>query len=161
MDIPICQLCKDPIWSFICPHCLGREIIRWLPARIRKAFGRFNNNFLANFSATIDMDGLSCLRCRKIRIANICPFCYLAEVYDWLHETMPALAENFFRMIPMRREMKVGPGVVSWSDGVVPISHTEFRETDEGICEACERYSDELIHVDGRWICKDCESLEQ
>jgi hypothetical protein len=160
MGIPICQICKDPIWSFICPHCLARDISRWLPASIRGAFGRFNSNLLGNFSATIDMDGLRCLRCRKVRLANICPFCYLAEVFDWLHGIKPALAERFFRFVPFRRDLRMGPEVVSWNDGIVPVSHTEPRETDEGTCESCERYSDELTNVDGRWICRDCESIE-
>ncbi len=28
--------------------------------------------------------------------------------------------------------------------------------TREGICENCEQYSEELINVDGKWLCKEC-----
>ncbi len=161
MSISICQLCKDPIWSFICPHCLARDISRWLPASIRKAFSRFNRDFFRNFSTTIDLDGLRCLRCRKIRLANICPFCYLAEVCDWLHGIAPTLAESLFRLLPTKRSFSMTEKGILWSDGVIPISDTGFAETDEGVCEACERYSDELIHIDGKWICRDCELLEK
>ncbi len=159
MNISICQLCKEPIWSFICPHCLAREIGRWLPSRAREAFGKFNENFFSNFSATIDVDGLRCLRCRKVRLANICLFCYLAEVYDWLCERERNLAEAFFRMMPHRRSFDVSSAVVSWKRSAIPISATGHRETDEGICEICERYSDSIAHDEGRWLCRDCEDL--
>jgi hypothetical protein len=153
-------LCKDPIWSFICPRCLARDIVKWLPEKLRGAFKRFNRDFSSSFSATIDMAGLTCLSCRKVRVANICPFCYLAEVCDWLHEIKPALAEVFFRSMPLKRSLRITGSGVAWKDGIVPISQTEPQELDEGTCEACERYSDELIHTDGRWLCRDCESLE-
>lgn len=160
MSIPICQMCKDPIWSFICPQCIGKEIRRWLPDRVRSAFSRFDRDLLDNFSTSIDMDGLRCLRCRKVRLASICPFCYLAEVYDWLKDVKPALAESFLRFIPLRSVLRQGSHGMKWNDGIVPIGHTEMPELDEGICESCDRYTDELIHLDGRWICRDCESLE-
>ena len=84
----------------------------------------------------------------------------IAEVFDWLHGVNTALAENFFRFVPFKRELRMGPEVISWRDGIVPISNTDVPEVDEGTCEACERYSDELTHVDGKWICRDCGLLE-
>ena len=122
---------------------------------------RFNKNFFMDFSTTIDMEGLRCIRCRKIRIANICPHCYIAEVYDWLRTVNERLAETLFRMLPIKQGLDMNHTGLSWSRDALPISHTEMREISEGMCETCERYSDELIHADGRWICRDCELLER
>jgi hypothetical protein len=162
MAIQICQLCKDPIWSFICPHCLARDIGNWLPKNLKGAYKKFNKNFFGNFSFTIDLDGLRCIHCKKMRLANICTFCYLAEVYDWLRRNNRRLAENIFRMLPLASDWRLDKkaGVI-WSSGLVPVSDTELELRDEGVCEACDRYSDELSNFDGRWICKECETLEK
>jgi hypothetical protein len=162
MNVPICQICKDPIWSFICPDCLSRDINRWLPGNLRGAFKRFNESFLRSFSITIDLDGLRCIRCRKIRIANICTFCYIAEVYGWLREKNMKLAETIYRMLPLARDWKLDSnGGCTWSNGLVPVTESELEQRDEGICELCERYSDELVLMDGMWICRGCESFER
>jgi CBS domain-containing protein len=36
-------------------------------------------------------------------------------------------------------------------------------ETISGVCEECDEYSDELKHINGRWLCEDCreESTEE
>jgi hypothetical protein len=156
----MCQICKDPIWSFICPHCLASDISKWLPASLRGAYKQFSSGLIRSFSKSIELDGLRCLHCRKIRLANICPFCYLGEVYDWLGERNPELASRFFRILPMRRSIQFKPSGLSWKDGVIPISATQDREVDEGMCETCEAHSDELVNNDGRWICRDCENIE-
>jgi hypothetical protein len=162
MDVPICQICKDPIWSFICPDCLAKDIGKWLPRNLRGAFGRFSRGLLSNFSSTIDMDGLRCLRCRRVRVANICPFCYLAEVYDWLRERGSTLAETIYRMLPLAGDWRLDrDGGCAWNSGPVPITESEIEQRDEGMCEACERYSDELLLFDGKWICRDCETIER
>jgi hypothetical protein len=161
MNVPICQMCKEPIWSFICPRCLGRDIGKWLPGNLKGAFRRFNKGFLRSFSSTISMEGLSCILCRRVRVANICPFCYMAEVYDWLRERNRGLAETIFRMLPLARDWTLDErGGVTTVGGAVPVSESELMQRDEGICEACECYSDELGHADGMWICRECESLE-
>ncbi len=170
MDIPICQICKNPIWSFICPDCLSRDISRWLPRTLRGAFGEFNRTFLRSFSSTIDLDGLRCLHCKEVKVANICPFCYVAEAYDWLRERNGKLAETLLRMLPLTKGWTLGSngecsldsnGGCAWSGGLVPVTESELEQRDEGVCESCERYSDNLAHINGRWICRECESLER
>ncbi len=160
MSMSVCQLCKQPIWSFICPQCLAMDIRKWLPNKFREAFRQFNSGFLGSFSATIDMDGLRCLKCRKVRLANICPHCYISEVYDWLREMEPRLAETLFRMLPIKQGLEVTGNGLKWTSGPMPISRTKESLVDEGTCELCERYSDFLVNADGVWLCRDCEKLE-
>ncbi|MCK4714001.1 MAG: hypothetical protein KAT35_00375 [Candidatus Aenigmarchaeota archaeon] len=161
MDIPMCQLCKQPIWSFICPQCLSKDIGRWLPNKLKSAFRDFNRVFFSNFFSATDMDGLRCLKCRRIRLANICPHCYVAEVYDWLSDKSTELSDTLLRMLPLKQGLEHTNTGVAWSRGLIPISRTETEETDEGTCEVCEKYSEELTHTDGRWVCRDCELLER
>jgi hypothetical protein len=157
----ICQLCKDPIWSFICPHCLAKDISMWLPERLRGAFKEFHRNLTNSFSFSIEPSGLRCLRCRETRPSSICPFCYIAEVYSWLHGRSPELAMAIRKMLPLAHDWKMARAGVAWKDGIVPVSRSEPEELDDGVCEVCERYSDELRHADGKWVCKSCESLER
>jgi hypothetical protein len=157
MNISICQLCKDPIWSFICPHCLARDISRWLPRKIRGAFSKFNENFFGSFSATIDIDGLRCLRCRKVRLANICPFCYFMEAYDWLRERNLGLARDLLEMIPHNKGIRMDHSRMLLKSSSIPISFTEDAEADEGYCEICERYDERIVNSDGKWVCRDCD----
>lgn len=157
MNVSMCQICKDPIWSFICPHCLARDISKWLPSKMKGAFREFNESFLGSFSITIDLDGLRCLTCRKIRLANICPFCYMAEVHDWLRERNTRLASTILRFIPAGNDWELKRGGVVWKDGLVPITESGIERLEEGSCDACERHSDELVHVDGSLVCRDCK----
>jgi hypothetical protein len=156
MNMSMCQLCKDPIWSFICPDCLAEDIRKWLPTKLKGAFSKFNEDFLASFSMTIDIDGLRCIHCRKIKLANICPFCYMAEVHEWLMHKNQKLANTILKGIPVTGDWFIKGGVCSWKDGGVPITETEMIRHEEGTCEACERFSEELLNVDGRLVCRDC-----
>jgi len=162
MNVSMCQICKDSIWSFICPHCLANAIEKWLPPYLRDDFGKFSDDFFRSFSTTIDMDGLMCLRCRKIRLANICPWCFLNEVYDWLREKDASLANTVAHALPLGTDWKHHhDDTRHYNNIIVPITASENPLRDEGLCETCESYSQELVHYDGRWVCKDCESLER
>lgn len=162
MNMAICQICKEPIWSFICPDCLARDIGRWIPRGLNGLFRNFSREFVRNFSGNMDMDELSCIHCRKVRVASICPFCYLAEVYRWLGERGSRLAGTIFRMLPLDGDWAIdrNSGIASVGE-LVPVSESETKQSDEGICECCEGYSEELALSDGRWICRECEPLEK
>lgn len=162
MNIPICQICKDPIWSFICPDCLAKDIGNWLPRNLRVPFRGFSQNLIRNFSSSTDTDSLRCIKCKETKPANICPFCYVAEAYDWLRERNAKLAGALYRMLPLAGDWRLdGNGGCAWNGGPVPVTESENVQKSEGICELCEGYSDRLVFVDGKWICRDCESLER
>ena len=157
MNMSMCQLCKDPIWSFICPDCLSRDIKNWLPAKLKGTFRKFNEDFLGSFSMTIDTDGLRCIHCRKIRLANICPFCYLVEVHEWLRHKNQRLANTILRGIPVSVNWVIKEDACSLKGSGIPITETELSRHEEGTCEACDRFSEELLAIDGRLVCKDCK----
>jgi len=158
MEVPICQICKDPIWSFVCIDCLADGIRDWLPQGLRSDFFEFNTDFRRFFSNNTDVVFLSCLHCRDSKEASICPFCYLTEVIQWLKIKDAKKAEQLMKMIPTERDWKLTEtnGCV-WKDGFLPITESCVERTHEGICENCGEYSDDILFVDGRWLCRNCK----
>lgn len=160
MDIPVCPVCKDPVWSFICPDCLAEQVKNWLPSDLKEDFFRFSCNLISYFSNAGEKSSLPCLNCKTVKEVSICPFCYIAEVFHWLEGRDKRLAREVRRFIPEEQEWKIDFSGCVWKDGIKPITETENPKTDEGICEKCGEYSDNLSYSEGKWICEDCRNEE-
>jgi len=39
---------------------------------------------------------------------------------------------------------------------VIPITEKENIDKDAGVCDECGEYSNELMLIDGQWVCPDC-----
>ena len=151
MDMSICQICKEPIWGFICPDCLASDIKAWLPKKLSIAFSTFNKDFVKHFNH--DFFGatkLPCLNCNQPKISHICTFCYIQEVVEWLNGKNSDLAKRLMKMMSI-----TGP-----SEGFHPVTEFKTEGTDEGVCEFCGLFSNELVLKDGKWVCKECEEFE-
>lgn len=160
--LSMCQMCKDPIWSYICPNCLANAIEDWLPYYLKGEFREFSENFFKSFSSTTDMDGLRCLRCHKVRLSTICPFCFIAEAYDFLRERDLELAQTLLKSIPVQGDWKFDSmEEKTWKGAIVPVTNTEIPTTEVGSCEMCDSFSNRLTNYEGRWICRECESFER
>ncbi len=162
--VPVCRICKDPVWSYICPDCLAKDIKKWLPNTLRARFSAFSKAFVEHFGSGHGSNPrIYCIKCRKKSPANICPFCYVTEIHEWLIENGQAeLAQTLAGMLPMDHGWK-GQSEHSarfWKDSIYPITQTETREYDEGICEECGEFSDKLEQVNGEWICRSCKSWQ-
>ncbi len=159
MTIPICQICKDPVWSYICPECLEEDIRKWLPSDISTEFAMFSKTFLKHFNPD-DSDFQVCLHCRTEKPVTVCPFCYIAEVCRWLEEKGFKQGKTLLRMLPLGSDYVLTETGCQWSDGIKPVGEPN-QVTDEGLCESCGQYSDDIRCVDGRWLCENCRNLEE
>jgi hypothetical protein len=149
MNMEICQICKEPIWSFLCLDCLADQISGWLPGKVSSKFSKFNKDFIRHFHYRFSGgSSLVCLNCKNPKIASVCMYCYMDEVMDWLRNVNSDLAARLKAMLPSSSIQKIEP-----------ITHTRADKTDEGLCEHCETYSDELVSNNGRWVCKECEEI--
>lgn len=159
MEVSICLLCKDPVWSYICTDCLAEGIKSWLPKTLSAGFDRFHQHISShfrNFKADAS-DFLRCVHCRTESEVTLCPFCYMSQVYYWLKTKEPVLAARLFKMLPIDKNSFVNEmDGVMWKNGVKPITMSEEQSKDFGICDDCGEYSDDLAPIDGKWICPEC-----
>ncbi len=147
MEISICNICKEPIWSFICTDCLKNDIKKWLPSHLSEKFEEFNAMLNFHFKSRTDESSLPCIRCKQQKNAVICPFCYILEAYESLSDVDKRTAKQLLLMIPFPRRTR--------KENV--ITQSERERFDEGICECCGEYSEFLKEVEGRWLCERCE----
>jgi len=156
-DVPVCQVCKDPIWSYICVDCLGRDIINWLPSSLAQDFSKFHDGFTKHFDSNLDVTFETCVKCNKTKEANTCPFCYIVEAFHWIKERDTQLAYTLYKMLPLANDWRITHlhGCV-WKEGYRPLGEVEDRKTHLGICDNCGEYSDELVQIDDQWVCKEC-----
>jgi hypothetical protein len=153
MKIAICQICKDPIWSFLCLDCLARQLSGWFPRKISIDFLKFHRNFVRYFQSGLLSDSdssLRCLNCKRVGVASVCPFCYVTEVVEWLRDVNMDMSARLARLLPFgARQQKIEP--------ITGLGRQKF---DQGICELCETYSEMLVLRNGKWVCKECEEIE-
>jgi hypothetical protein len=158
MDVPVCQICRDPVWSFICPDCLGRDIGEWLPKGLSLKFSRFHRFLVDSFSPkTYKPIFVSCIRCKRKSVATICPFCYMVEVFHWLKTRNLGLAMKLVKFLPLARDWEISEtnGCVLKA-GFRPITEMCCDRTQFGLCDECGEYSDELVLENGNWVCREC-----
>ena len=158
-EIPLCQVCKDPIWSYICSDCLGTDIKNWLPKNLTNKFSDFHNGFLTHFSVNPEIAFENCLHCKSSSEASLCPFCYIVEAFHWLRPRDPKLAQALYNMLPLAKDWKVTDlnGCV-WREGYKPLGEINQGASEFGLCDECGEYSDQLVHANEEWICRDCNS---
>ncbi|MFH1978610.1 MAG: hypothetical protein ABIJ92_04765 [Candidatus Aenigmatarchaeota archaeon] len=158
--IPICQLCKDPIWSYICPQCLAEDISKWLPEAHSGPFNKFHKTFEKFFEPNLDTTFLNCVHCKSSAPASICPFCYILEAFNWLKPKAPELAEQLFKMLPLAKDWVVTEhSGCMWKEGFRPMEEQEDKKQEFGFCDECGEYTDELVLLNGSWVCSECGSL--
>jgi hypothetical protein len=126
MDLAVCQICKYPVWSYICPHCLAKEIAAWLPSRLSSDFRKFSRSFLGHFASfESNRTRVRCIRCRRMEEATVCSFCYISEVFSWLQERNRKLARTLFMALPLDASSRIsGTGSMS-TQQITPISYDE------------------------------------
>ena len=149
----ICQICKEPIHNFVCIDGLSRHITRWLPSGISGPFSKFNQRFLEIFHYPYDISNEHMI-CDTERTGNICLYCYLNEVYQWLMGQNKAVARRFRKIFSFGMD-KSGFREIIISHAE-PISGVENVKEESGICDECGEYTDGLRILNGRWICREC-----
>lgn len=155
MEIQICKICKEPIWNFLCAECLARDIREWLPSKYKGFFFGFHRFFSKSFPSDFNNNGsVACLHC-KSRELSVCPYCYTNEVFHWLKGKNSDLAHSFKRIFSFDFEGTGYKEVLGMED-MIPITENMVVTGNQGICDECGEYSDELALMDGKWVCSDC-----
>jgi hypothetical protein len=151
--VPICQICKEPIWNFFCPDCLAKDVKAWLPSEYSKDFKSFHGSFSGHFHSSMDSTFTSCLKCKAEKESALCPYCYVNEVIHWMKAENVNMANSFVRLFPFDFD-RVGHNVVLKTRSV-PID-TEQERRHAGLCDVCGEYGDSLLHTEGQWVCEKC-----
>jgi len=153
-DLLMCQICKEPIHNFVCIDCLSKDISKWLPEDLSSRFGAYNDWFLEMFDYQHQDAEHHNILCNSGTTSNICIYCYVNEVYQWLCEHDKAVAKRF------RDLFSFGMKKTDFREVILahaePISEVENMREEFGICDECGEYSDELQLLNGRWICHEC-----
>ena len=148
----ICQLCREPIWNFLCIDCLSNNVQKWLPASFSQEFSGFHRTIKSHFHTFISDNFEPCIDCRKINETPICPYCYTHEVYHWISPLKPDLAENFrkiFFFYPFE-------GTEQLKSCTKPIEGMSNKKTGIGACDVCGEFSEILWGLEGNWCCEGC-----
>lgn len=158
MDVPVCQICKDPVWSFICPDCLGKDIGEWLPKRLSAKFSKFHGFLVDSFSPkNYKPVFVPCIKCKSRTVATICPFCYITETFQWLKDKNAILADKLVKLLPLANDWEISEsGGCVWKAGFVPVTEMACNKTQFGLCDDCGEYSEELVLDNKKWVCEDC-----
>ena len=68
---------------------------------------------------------------------------------------------NLAGIISVRDMMRVYPGITEILDEELKIEEPTplpDRTTIEGRCEECDNIAEDLVEIDGRWLCRECSS---
>jgi len=152
--VSVCQICKEPIWNFFCPDCLATDIKKWLPVSLASQFDAFHKHLLSYFHSGLNNAFNWCLNCKTLKEASICPYCYTNEVIYWLKDKNVSLANKFAQLFPFDFE-KIGHKEF-FRTHIHPITDKAPLNMQFGICDCCGEYSDELVNIDGEWVCEKC-----
>ena len=156
-EVFICQICKEPIHNFVCIDCLAKDIVSWLPEKLKEKFSMFNRMLLDCFNCPHDHQDDHRLVCSAGGKGSICLFCYVNEVFQWLKTQNKKIAWKF------RKAFSFGSGPSEFRNitkaNPHPITELSLENEEFGICDECGEYSDELRCVDGKWMCKECGAL--
>lgn len=154
--LALCNICKDPVTTFICPDCLATGIAAWLPASLSLMFEKFHSGFVQHFRSLPDSGLGYCIRCKSLRPASICPHCYLVEASHWLRMTSSRAADVLLHILPLEIECTFTEcSGCEWKTSYEPVSADRDEQADENLCDRCGDYG--IIRtVNGEWVCEEC-----
>lgn len=153
--IPICKICKEPVWSFFCMDCLAEDVVRILPERIKDKFREFHSSLFQDFTSSDDLSFDYCLKCGVEKENPVCTYCYLNEAMAWLRGKNEKLAEKVRRGLEFAIRKEGFPDFFR-NTRMEPITQVWCNPRDDGICDHCGLYSEDLRRLDGKMVCEAC-----
>ena len=150
-DLVVCQLCREPIWNFLCVDCISKNVEKWLPKVFSQQFIKFHQEIKSHFQTTAD-NYEPCLDCSSLSESPICPHCYTHEAYHWLSAKNPKIAENFQKLF-FFYPFEGSEHIKSETD---PIGETQNKKIIRGFCDTCSEYSENLEQSQEGWCCESC-----
>ena len=150
-EATVCQLCREPIWNFLCIDCLSKDIGKWLPQEYAEQFKEFHSTIKKYIHTTPD-NFEPCLTCSLLNESPFCPHCYTHEVYHWIREVNFDLARNFSKIFFFYKF----EGSEFLKSDAEPISQTINKRPLAGLCDSCLEYSEGLEEDNRGWVCEVC-----
>ena len=100
---------------------------------------------------------MPCIICGKPNPAVICIYCYTQEVRDFVMNEKPELSD-LLRAFRLKFQKEGRPE----SNAFMPVFEDDNLRRAPGLCDECGEYSDELVPVEGEWVCPECgEHVEE
>ncbi len=155
-SLALCQICKEPIWNFLCIDCLRTDISRWLPSSFASEFEEFHTTFSRYFKSVFSYAEY-CMHCKSYKDKPVCPYCYTNEVYHWLKGKSSDLAARFIKLFFFDFENSGFAENVK-TENLVPITEDMDIEKESGICDECGEYAEDLNLTERGWVCRECIS---
>ncbi len=149
----VCQLCREPIWNFLCIDCLGKNVGKWLPKDLSAEFTKFHTDLRDHFHTLVADNYEPCLDCDTLNETPICPYCYTHEVYHWISAKNPAIASVFSKLFffyPFEGSEHI-------KSEIGPIEETQNEMPGLGLCDSCGEYSELLGKANGGLYCEICK----
>ncbi len=153
LDAIICQLCREPIWNFLCIDCLGKNVEHWLPKGFSQPFTKFHQSLKTHFHTYTADNYEPCLDCNRLSETPICPYCYTHEVYHWISTFSADTARKFskiFFFYPFEGSEHI-------KSDIGPIEENKNTKPEIGVCDGCGEYSESLEFWCGGWHCESCK----
>lgn len=154
MEPIICQLCREPIWNFLCVDCLSKDVKQWLPTNLSPKFAQFHQTVKGHFHTTAPDNYEPCLNCSLLNESPICPHCYTHETFHWLKSLDKNLAAAFSKIFFFYKF----EGYEFVKSDALPITEIKNEKRHFGHCDGCGECSDELLQMDSEWYCEDCRN---
>jgi hypothetical protein len=165
----ICKLCLEPVTNFICVDCLLQDIHQWLltknqeqlyPAILHK------HDTIKRTLLSSEVNKGECVICKNTS-ELVCPCCYLYEIHHTIKSINPDIAEEFGRAFnfdfvyhhahaQLTLWQSLHKQLLSTRNFRPVIIIDKPHETDTNICDNCGIISENLVDVDGTWLCESC-----
>ena len=136
--------------------CLEEDVKKWLPFSYLSEFLSFHKTFVYHFITPEDATFDPCLKCKSLREAEVCAFCYMNEFISWAKHLDPAVAESMGKSFIFSFERKGEFDGFFRNTRLEPVTHVRCERESFGICDSCGEYSDELAPAGNGWICPNC-----
>ncbi len=151
MEAVICQLCREPIWNFLCTSCLSDTVNKWMPATLVPEFNGLNNTINQYLKTTPD-NYEPCLKCDRLNETALCPHCYTHEVFHWLKGRNVELAGVFSKIFFYYKF----EGAELLLSNTPPLTNGKNKRESDGSCDNCGSESTYLNNLEGEWYCETC-----
>lgn len=157
-EVPICNICLEPIYHFICPDCLHDQVKHWLKdnasyliPQLEEVADDIRENLLRNSENRVQ-----CILCKKEKTGFVCPFCFIREIYSTLKDFDKAVADKLSNLFNFDFQGTGFYSVNEDSKNFKPVIDMEDKEIKTGICESCETLPEDLKPINGEFVCEDC-----
>ena len=142
----VCLMCKEPINSPLTVEEIDKHIELWLPGELSRGFADFQTALITYADSPFIREP------KPLSGKIICIYCYVKEVYQWLDGMNGELAERFLDTFSFGFAKRTFRSHEEHADIDMEGQRKEF-----GICDECGEYTDELVELEGEWVCVACE----